>query len=221
MSINRFAVAVSLAAVLALGAGSAAWGQVPASENTAGTSWQSSHDMTTMNEWIIGTESDPIDVILDPDAGPWIKNLAGPNGGPVSADDTGQTAPSIFNLTEFLHVGGTIPWTDWHQEIRTAGWYPRIVSVLANGNPIPGLQVDYTDPVWPNKGGAADITFPPLMPCTNVKIVKQLVWEGDPGNIGDLFNGIVVMAQYPTPEPAALGLLAAGALALLRRRRRA
>ena len=199
----------------------AAQGQVPASENAGGTSHESNHDQVTGEfDWVIGSETDRIDVILDPDAGPWIKHLRGPAGQIVTADDTGSTAPSIFNLVEHLHVGGAIAWTDWHEEILTPGWYPRVFQVLANGAPVPGLQVTYTDPDWPRRGGAADLAFPALPPCTNVSISKQLVWEGNPQQQGDRFFGTVNMAQYPTPEPAALSMLGLGWLGLLRKRRR-
>jgi len=43
-----------------------------------------------------------------------------------------------------------------------------------------------------------------------------LVWVGTPGVIG--FNGYIDVAQYPTPEPASVGLLALGGLLVFKRR---
>ena len=186
----------------------------------SGSSMETSHDMQSGGyEWIIGGGS-PVDVSLDPNAGPWIKHLNGlPGQQGFSADDTGYTAPVSFHLVEHLVIGGTLNWADWHEEIVTAGWIWGSAFFDIPINPAPGYNVNYTDQVWPLHGGAVDMTFDPLAPGTQVTITKDLIWVGDPNVIGNLFFGTVTIREWPTPEPATAMLLVIGALAMPRRRR--
>ncbi|HOW69386.1 MAG TPA: PEP-CTERM sorting domain-containing protein [Phycisphaerae bacterium] len=161
----------------------------------------------TSGGWSIG----PYDVVRDPTGPAWLKELWGPNAAPVVAQP-GQT----FSLSETLTVGGKLPWLDWHEKIITPGWEWVAPSVfLANGNPPSGLSVSYT-PSTATQGGEIDFYFDPLQPGTQVNIRKQLQYVGVPGTV---FTGGILIAEYPTPEPASLALLGLGGLAFLRRRR--
>lgn len=161
----------------------------------------------TSGGWSIG----PYDVIRDPTGPAWLKELWGPNAAPVIAQP-GQT----FDLSETLIVGGNLPWLDWHEKIITPGWEWVTPTVfLANGNAPSGLSVAYT-PSTATQGGEIDFYFDPLQPGTQVNIRKRLQYIGVPGTV---FTGGILIAEYPTPEPASLALLGLGSLALLRRRR--
>jgi PEP-CTERM motif len=209
-----------ISCVTVLGIASSAWGQTPASGDFSGPSVESVHDMQTMpggSGWEIGSEAAPIEVILDPAAGPWIKNLRGFNGGNVVADDTGFTAPSGYQKEEWLVIGGNTPWTDWHEEVLTPGWNIGAQIDINGGQPVPGLVVDLMFTDWPNTGGAVWMDFDPLPPGTLVHLTKQLSWVGDPQVNGNLFNGVIQIAEYPTPEPATIALMGLGVLALGRR----
>ncbi len=159
--------------------------------------------------WFIGTYG----VIRDPNGPKWVKNLEGPNGGPFLA------APGqMFGLSESLYIQGNLSWMDWHEEILTPGWEWAPPSVfLANGLPAPGLNITYTLGNSTH-GGTIGFDFSPLPPGTKIDIRKQLQYVG--GADGTAFFGTVQVAQYPTPEPASVGLLALGSLLALRRRTR-
>lgn len=158
--------------------------------------------------WFIGQYG----VVRDPNGGPWIKNLVSPTGGNVIAAP-GQT----FTLLESLIIAPNLPWSDWHEQILTPGWDWTGPAVLfANGSPAPGLTVVNT-PGGPTSGGTIDFYFNSLPVGTKVDIRKQLTYVGGPTGVP--FDGVVRIAEYPTPEPATLGLMALGGTALLRRRR--
>lgn len=158
--------------------------------------------------WFIGTYG----VVRDPAGPKWIKGLAGPNGGPFTAAP-GQT----FSLTESLFIEGNLSWEDWHEEILTPGWeWVDPIGFYANGAPAPGLQVANM-PGDPTRGGSLWFDFDPLVPGTKIDIRKQLQYVG--GADGTAFDGIVRVAEYPTPEPASMVFLGLGSLLALRRRR--
>ena len=159
--------------------------------------------------WIIGQYG----VVRDPNGPAWIKNLTNPNGGNIIAQP-GQ----IFTLQESLFIAGTLPWSDWHEQILTPGWdWAPPAVFLANGSVAPGLTISHTPP-GPGIGGTIDFYFSSLPPGTKVDIRKQLQYLG--GATGAPFDGIVKIAEFPTPEPAAIALLALGSLVVRRRRRR-
>jgi MYXO-CTERM domain-containing protein len=151
-------------------------------------------------------------VVRDPNGPKWHKTLVGdPTGAPVIAQP-GQ----IFSLSESLYIEGNLPWMDWHEEILTPGWdWVNPILFLANGVPASGLTVTNT-PGSLTQGGTLGFDFDPLYPGTQINIRKQLQYNGPAGMV---FIGHISIDQYPTPEPATAGLLALGALPLLRRRR--
>jgi hypothetical protein len=158
------------------------------------------------------------DVAYDPSAGPWHKVLAGTDGGVFTFHDTDLP----IGVVEHLTVGGTTPWTDWHEEISELGWRwldDRAGSgdpsfTHSDGTPITGLSITFTDPT-PTSGGRIDFRFDPLPPGTNVNINKRLVYDGlDRLLPGEVFIGKLDLFEYPTvPEPTGQ-VLAASAFAL-------
>jgi hypothetical protein len=211
------------AVVLVLAATTSVWAQIPASGDYNNPGQQTYHDMDTgIPGWQIGTRDNPVDVILDPNAGPWIKNLVGPDGGPVPADETcGQItgAPCSYTLTEWIHIAGRGSWTDFHEEVLTPGWNISGFMSRADNEPISGLTNMLMDTDGFTHGGAVWWFFDPLPPSTVLKFQKTLTWVGDPNTPGNLFNGIIQVAQYPTPEPASAALVALGATMLVLRRK--
>ena len=162
----------------------------------------------TPTGWDIGG---PILIVLDPTGGPWGKTLADPSGGSVTG-----TVGTTYTLHEQLKVGGTLPWTDWHEEITTIGWeWQPTSTILANGVPVGGFSAVYT-PGYSSAGGSVDFYFNSLAPGTIVDIYKTLQFAGQ---VGTFNTGTINLHEYPTPEPAALALLGLGGVVALRRRR--
>ncbi len=159
-----------------------------------------------------GNAANPwLPVQINPAGPQWIKTFSGPNGQPFTAVP-GQT----FTLQELLVIAPPLSWTDWHEQILTPGWdWVQPTVFLANFANPPGLTTVHT-PGSMTTGGTLDFYFNPLAPGTLLDIRKTLQYNGPPGAI---FNGTLQIAQYPTPEPASLGLLALGGLAVARRRR--
>ncbi len=163
--------------------------------------------------WTIGVYP----VIRDPNGPAWIKTLTGPNGLPTVAQP-GQS----FHLIETLIIGPDLGWTDWHEQILSPGWdwvlpNPLPPMLYGNGSPAPGLVTVHT-PGNSATGGTIDFYFDELPPGTTVTIRKVLQYN-DP--TGTPFEGKVVIAEYPTPEPATLGLVGLSGLLLFVRKRSA
>ncbi len=158
--------------------------------------------------WNVG----PVTVVRDPNGQPWHKHFTDPLGGPI-------VAPwgSVWPVQETLIIGPNLPWSDWHEEIITPGWSWDVqVSILVNNSvPPAGLSVVNT-PGTSTTGGILDFYFNSLPVGTMLTIRKQFVFDGIPGAV---FTGSIDVDEYPTPEPASLGLLALGGVLALRRRR--
>jgi hypothetical protein len=159
-----------------------------------------------------GNASNPwLPVQINTSGPPWIKTFTGPNGQPFTAVP-GQT----FTLQELLVIAPPQSWTDWHEHILTPGWdWVQPTLFLANFAAPPGLSTVHT-PGNASVGGALDFYFNPLAPGTLLDIRKTLQYVGQPGAT---FTGTIQIAEYPTPEPASLGLMTLGGLLIARRRR--
>jgi len=184
----------------------------------------------------IGLEGNPIDIPFDPDAPPWDKVIDDPAGAPWADDlydlqlNQDVNMLTVIGIEEWLVVGGTRPWTDWHEElVNSPGW------VWDQGQfNLPGVSGPFLEVRPPGGTGfnppdvidivATDMTvdffFEPLDPGTEVHIIKRLVYVGPDGmfNTPDTYQGPVTIREYPTPEPAGLLLMVGGGLMVLRRR---
>jgi hypothetical protein len=165
--------------------------------------------LSTPSGWQIGTPASPVPVVRDPLGPKWLKSLSDVGGTPVSA-----VPGQIFTFHESLVIAGALSWSDWHEDILTPGWeWTTNVSFQANSLPAPGLTVTHA-PGTLTQGGSISFDFNALPPGTAIDISKELVYLGTPGVV---FTGRIDIEQYPTPEPASLGLFALGALSLRRR----
>jgi len=138
-----------------------------------------------------------------------------------SADVAIYLASAPMELKEQIEIGpGSPPWTDWHEEILTPNWKWGSVNFSAPG--LTGLTSNVG-------GNVADFFFDALYPGTVIDIRKEM-WYTGTNPQQDLFPSFggppqpgavkIMVLEYPTPEPATMSMLAFGALAVLRRRRR-
>ena len=166
---------------------------------------------TSATGWDIGIPA-PLPVVLNPTGPAWQKILVGPNNAPVVAVP-GQT----FYLHEVLTVSGNLPWSDWHEDILNPYWDWTGSQILIN-NAIPAGLV--TNNILGNgtQGGSISFLFNPVPPGSTVDIFKHLTYQANPAL--PVFSSKVLVNQYPTPEPATLGLLGFGSAVMLRGRNR-
>lgn len=209
MLTNRTSLIVSIAALLSIAGISFAQGV--GNLGSLPTQFETQVPANTFN--VVDAAGMPIPVQRDPNGPAWVKNFTGPGGGPFVA--FGQQP---IQVTEILIVAPNLPWSDWHEQILTPGWgWSNNAVLLANNVPAAGLTINNT-PGSTMNGGILDFYFNSLAPGTLVEIRKELVWLAQPGQ---MFQGTVQIAQYPTPEPASIGLLAVGGILAMRRRNRA
>jgi len=159
--------------------------------------------INSTNTWVVNNAAGgPLPVVLNPTGPVWHKDLLAPPGALIQGGVT-------YHLRELLVVAGNLPWADYHENILTPGWNWTNPLFLVNGLVPAGLSVI-------NAGANISFNFNPIAPGSVVQISKDLIYTGP---VPALFSGIGV-DQYPTPEPAMLGLLGLGGLVALRRRGR-
>ena len=154
------------------------------------------------------------DSCLDPDNSGWSYDPAGPSW--TIWEDYDATAPDsavvgcggeadsdpVLKIDKTITNGSTFVWTDYHIVISGEG--VSLVSGSATSDTFgtiveAGNVVDYYAPASVPIGGSVNVAFDIEIPAGTFDFT---------------------ITQTPTPEPASLCLLAVGAAALLRRRRR-
>lgn len=152
---------------------------------------------------VVDAAGGPIPVILDPTGPVWGKNFTGPNGGNFFY----PAGSPPLSVHESLVVAGNLPWTDWHEDVLDPAWSWGNPLILVNGSVPTGLTTSLS-------GGSLSFFFNSIAPGSIVDIRKDLVYTGVPGTT---FIGTLPIHEYPTPEPASIGLLGLGGLLTLRR----
>jgi hypothetical protein len=149
----------------------------------------------TYTSGIIGSEGNPIGIILDPNAGPWKKTFLGVGGGQLIID-------------EWLGIAGPPAWTDWDELILTPNWIWTAAQVVTPDQGI--LNGTISTKFQPNDFVVFNFN-PPEMPGTKLHVTKTLTWSG---GLPVPQNATVIVEQWPTPEPGTIVLLTTGLLAL-------
>lgn len=190
--------------------------------------------------WNVGAPDDRVEVVFDPASGPWTKELTDPEEGLVVADDDpigGALLTEAFPMNEFLVIGGSAAWTDWHEEILEPGWTWQTATATATrpDASMESVVATISGGFGPDAPGTvADFVFDaPLPPGTTLDIVKEFAYTGPdgvfspgagPGTGSEIFEGTIRLAEHPTidgipvPEPLTLGLLLLGLGQLATRR---
>ncbi len=153
---------------------------------------------------VVGTNGTPIPVVYDPTGPVWGKNFTGPNGTNFFQPAGGPP----LQVQEHLLVSGTLPWTDWHEDVLDPSWSWSNPFILVNGQVPNNLTTSLS-------GGSLSFFFDPIAPGSLVDIRKELIYNGVPGTT---FIGTLPIHEYPTPEPASFGLMSILGLCALRRR---
>ena len=124
-----------------------------------------------------------------------------PRSAAVALTGFADVDPTL-HILKAIYNGSTFEWTDYHVEIGGTG-----VSY------VPGSAKSDTFGTIVQNGNTIDFYAPNSVPIGKVVVIEFDV-QIPPG----MFSFSIT--QTPSPEPASLGLLALGGLAMLRRRRR-
>jgi len=147
-----------------------------------------------------------------------------PTGDPIIKIFSTDGQPGIITLTESIHNSGTVPWTDWHEQLLVksadgTGWVPSPdTDNLWWGDGINAGKAPSTNPpgTWAvdHPNDVMTLWFPktPVFPSQKLIITKEiLIPEG---------MTTFAIAEWPTvPEPSVMLLAGFGVLALLKRRK--
>jgi hypothetical protein len=204
-------VASVLVAVLGLALATSAQADIAASGNMTGQSASSDYGNSGGYWNVEEPTGGDVPVYLDPNAGPWLKNLLPPQGGFIPG--------SFYSLVEHLKVVANPvvvppgpPWADFHETIVSPKW--KWVHTLA-----------HPFGFWSNQAGLAgnylidgtnqqvDWKFMPLpgaLVGTSMILTKQLQYMGAAIDFAPL-----VVSEYPTPEPSTIILLITGLISAL------
>jgi hypothetical protein len=196
---------LSVVASISLGAAQMAFAQGVGNLGSLPTQFTTPNPPTG---WNVMNSTPWIPVVLDPTGPVWGKNFGGSN--PDGSFTYPAGAPPL-PVQELLQVDpASPPWTDWHEDVLDPAWSWANPFVLVNGNVPPGLTITGVGT------GSLSFFFNSVAPGSTIDIRKDLVWNGVPGTS---FTGVLPIHEYPTPEPASIGLLCVGGLLALRRLR--
>lgn len=202
--------------VILLGLNHATWSSTIGGVDTAGldTLFDFNPSLGANGGWQVGDPNNRQVVVYDPSAGPWIKQLD------LTGLDPNNT---FFFIEEYLQVGGTTAWTDWHEESLSPSW--EFISaakpqVFLNG-------IDITAQITASILTGLDIFFDPNnlpQPGDTVDIFKRIEWTNV--SLPTPNTGLIEIAEFPTvgttngvPNPGVLWLFGVGLLSLVTMRK--
>ncbi len=151
-------------------------------------------------------------IYLDPNAGPWQKQIVGIMVSPLPVTE----GPILIAGDPTYNPPPGPPWTDWDEQVLTPNWKwgngSQIVITESDGITQHTYNGILKTMQWAND--FVEFDFPAEFPGASITVTKTLVYTGpnpQPGP-GNAMN--VWIAEFPTPEPGTIALLTTGLLAL-------